>query len=77
MLLKSMTKNYDKDIENFSNNEKILKTLSVEFVAISTTKKDMHDCIICKRYSNSDLKGVIVHLVKSHSVILRLIKESR
>lgn len=73
--------NYDKDIENFNDEQKSLKKYAIEQVVtkgtIEKNNEVRHECMLCQRYANSDDKGVIVHIVKSHANILRLIKETR
>jgi len=80
MLLLYMGSNYDQDLQNFSDDEKLLKKYAIEQVVTQAPKgksEQMHKCMLCQRYSNSDSLGVVVHIVKSHKDILRLIKNCR
>lgn len=71
---------YDKDIEKFSDHEKVVKKYAIEQVVTLAEKTHgirFHECMLCRRYKNEDSKGIIVHIVKSHYEILKLIHQTR
>lgn len=69
---------YEDDIKKFTDSEKSLIKISKDFIKNYELKtRAKNECIICDRYANDDPNGVLVHLVKTHHEILKLIKETR
>jgi len=66
---------YERSLKNLSEETQTLKKYAIEQVV--TQGKGLHECMLCQRYSNEDSLGTILHILKSHKEILRLIKKCR